>query len=219
MSERPPPSICLVTRIRGDAGSAERTRLVERLAAAAAAGADVIQIRERLLSDRELAAFTASLVEQVSGTGCRVLVNDRTDVALAAGAHGVHLKSDGPSAGDVRRLVPPGFIVGRSIHSVEEAVALSREGGYDYLLFGTVFPSESKPDGHRTAGLDALRAACAAAAVPVIAIGGIDVERARLAIEAGAAGIAAIALFAGAADLGSLLADLRASVTLPERSI
>lgn len=213
------PVICLVTRVRGDAGSADRARLLERLAVAAASGADFIQVRERQLSDRALASFTATLVEQVSGTACRVLVNDRTDVALAAGAHGVHLKSDGPEATDVRRLAPSGFIVGRSIHSTGEAVAASRAGGYDYLLFGTVFPSQSKPDGHPVAGLDALHAACAAATVPVLAIGGIDVGRARQAMEAGAAGIAAIGLFAGAPDLASLLTELRTSLTLPERSV
>lgn len=213
------PVICVVTRVRGDAGSADRARLLERLATAAAAGADYIQIRERQLSDRELASFTATLVAQVSGTGCRVLVNDRPDVALAAGAHGVHLKSDGPAAADVRRLTPPRFIIGRSIHSTAEAVAASRAGGYDYLLFGTVFPSQSKPDGHPIAGLDALHAACAAAAMPVLAIGGIDVPRGRQAIEAGAAGIAAIGLFAAAPDLTSLLTELRASLTLPERSV
>ena len=98
-------------------------------------------------------------------------------------------------------------------------MAFSREGGYDYLLFGTVFPSQSKPDGHPAAGLDALRAACAAATVPVVAIGGLNVERARSAVEAGAAGIAAIGLFAGATDIASLLAELRAAMTLRESSL
>jgi thiamine-phosphate diphosphorylase len=213
------PIICLVTRVRGESGSADRARLLERLAVAAAAGVDIIQVRERLLSDRELTSFVTVLVEQLAGTGCRVLVNDRTDIALAAGAHGVHLKSDGPAAADVRRLAPAGFIVGRSIHSSEEAAAASRDGGCDYLLFGTVFPSQSKPDGHPVAGLDALHAACEAAAVPVLAIGGIDLDRARQAVQAGAAGIAAIGLFAGAPDLAALLEDLRGSLTLPERSV
>lgn len=207
------PVICLVTRVRGEAGSVERARLLERLVEAGTAGVDIIQVRERLLSDRDLSAFTATLVERLAGSPTRVLVNDRTDVALAAGAHGVHLKSDGPTAADVRPLVPAGFIVGRSIHSAAAARALSAEGGYDYLLFGTVFHSQSKPDGHRVAGLDGLRDACSAASIPVLAIGGIDVERARQAKAAGAAGIAAISLFTAAPNLAGLVAELRAALS------
>lgn len=213
------PAICLVTRVRGEAGSPERARLLDRLVDAATAGVDVIQVRERLLSDRDLAGFTATLVERVATAGTRVLVNDRADVALAAGAHGIHLKSDGPGAADVRPLAPPGFIVGRSIHSAAEARTSSVDGGYDYLLFGTVFHSQSKPDGHPVAGLQALREACAAASIPVLAIGGIDAARARQVTEAGAAGIAAISLFTAAPDVTRLVDELRAALTLPERTI
>ena len=202
---RRPPVICLVTRVRGDAGSLERARLLERLAEAALAGVDVIQVRERLLSDRDLAGFTATLVERVATSPARVLVNDRTDIALAAGAHGVHLKSDGPPAADIRPLVPSGFIVGRSIHSATEARALGTDGGYDYLLFGTVFYSDSKPGDHPVAGLGALREVCAAASLPVIAIGGINPERAGQVMEAGAAGIAAISFFTAAQDVAALV--------------
>lgn len=216
---REAPAICVVTRIRGEHGSSERMRLVDRLADAAAAGADLIQVRERLLSDREMVAFTRTLLDRVAGTAVRVLVNDRTDVALAAGAHGVHLKSDGPSAADVRPLVPPGFVVGRSVHSAGEARARGAEGGCDYLLFGTVFPSRSKPDGHPVAGLAALAEACRATDCPVIGIGGIDGQNARTVIESGGAGIAAISLFTSAPDLAALVSDLRRALTLPERTV
>ncbi len=214
-----PPVICLVTRVRGEAGSLERARLLDRLTEAAVAGADFIQVRERLLSDRDLAGFTETLVERVAMTPARVLVNDRTDIALAANAHGVHLKSDGPAAADVRPLVPPGFIVGRSIHSAADARALSADGGYDYLLFGTVFYSESKPEGHPVAGLGGLREACAATSLPVLAIGGISLERAPQVAEAGAAGIAAISLFTSPQDIAALVTALRAALTLPERTV
>ena len=215
----PAPAICLVTRVRGEAGSLERARLLDRLVDAATAGVDIIQVRERLLSDRDLARFTATLVERLAAAGTRVLVNDRADVALAAGAHGLHLKSDGPAAADVRRLAPPGFIVGRSIHNAADARALSLDGGYDYLLFGTVFHSQSKPDGHPVAGLQALREACAAASIPVLAIGGIDAARARQVREVGAVGIAAISLFTATPDVTALVTELRAALTLPERTI
>jgi thiamine-phosphate diphosphorylase len=216
---RQAPVICVVTRIRGEAGSPERGRLLERLADGAAAGVDLIQIRERLLPDRELVAFTRALLDRVAMTPARVLVNDRTDVALAAGAHGVHLKSDGPSAVDVRRLVPPGFVVGRSMHSAAEARAFADEGGYDYLLFGTVFHSQSKPVGHPVAGLETLREACSATSCPVLGIGGIDVANARQVIDAGAAGIAAIGLFTSAASMTTLTSDLRTALTLPEGTV
>ena len=213
------PVVCVVTRVRGTAGSAERERLLERLTAAAAAGATLIQVRERLLSDRDLLAFTQDLVSRLEPTGAGVLVNDRLDVALAAGAHGVHLKSDGPGAADVRALAPPGFIIGRSIHSEGEATAVSREGGLDYLLFGTVFRSESKPEGHVPAGLEALARACAATVLPVVAIGGIELECAPDVARTGAAGIAAIGLFAGAPDVASVVSRLRDALTVSEGTI
>lgn len=213
------PVICVVTRARGSAGSAERERLFERLTAAAVAGATLIQVRERLLSDRDLLAFTAGLVSRVESTAARVLVNDRLDVALAAGAHGVHLKSDGPAAAVTRSLAPAGFIVGRSIHSEAEARALDQDQALDYLLFGTVFRSGSKPEGHVPAGLDGLARACAATSLPVVAIGGIDVERAPAIARAGAAGIAAIGLFASAPDAGAVVARLRDALTVHEGTI
>src|SRR5687767_12001875 len=116
------PVVCVVTRVRGVADSSERDQLLSRLAAAAAAGASMIQVRERQVDDRTLLHFVRVLIGAVAGTGCRVLVNDRTDVALAAKADGIHLKSDAPPADSIRRLTPPGFLIGRSVHTVDEAV-------------------------------------------------------------------------------------------------
>jgi thiamine-phosphate pyrophosphorylase len=193
--------------------------LVDRLIAAADAGAALIQVRERLLSDRDLLAFTRELVDRARESACRVMVNDRLDVALAAGAHGVHLKSDGPAGPDVRRLTPPGFLVGRSIHTADEATACNQAGGYDYLLFGTVFRSDSKPDGHQPSGVEALARACAATRLPVLAIGGIDADRASAVARAGAAGMAAISTFATAPDIAAEVRRVRDALTLPERSV
>ena len=133
------PAICVVTRARGIAGSTERLALLARLEAAAHAGATMVQIRERQFDDRLLIGFVAEVVEAVARLGTAVIVNDRTDVALVAGAHGVHLKSDGPPAEDVRGIVPAGFLVGRSVHSAEQAIAASASRACNYLLFGTVF--------------------------------------------------------------------------------
>jgi thiamine-phosphate pyrophosphorylase len=213
------PAICILTRARGSSGSPERGRLLERLSAGARAGATMIQIRERQLDDRHLLAFIADLQAAVAGTNVRVLVNDRTDVAMAAGADGVHLKSDAPSPADVRRIVPHGFVIGRSIHSLEEAVASVNAGGCDYLLFGTVFPSRSKPDDHPVAGLETLRQVCNAVQVPVLAIGGITESRAAQAAAAGAAGVAAISLFAETRDMAVTVSELRRALTPTEGSV
>lgn len=97
--------------------------------------------------------------------------------------------------GRVRAVAPAAFLVGRSVHTIEEVAAAVDEDTYDYLLFGTVFPSAGKPAGHRAAGLDALREACRRAPVPVIAIGGVDRSRLSLIEETGAAGFAAVGMF------------------------
>lgn len=169
--------------------------LVERTALAARRGAAVIQIRERGLGDGVLLDLVRRVIEAVRAAGTRVLVNDRTDVAMAAGAAGVHLRGDSPSAARVRTIVPPGFIIGRSVHSLDEIDAAIAGGGCDYLTFGTVFPSAGKPAGHPIAGLDALARACARSPLPVIAIGGMTPEREADVARAGAAGLAGVGWF------------------------
>jgi thiamine-phosphate pyrophosphorylase len=169
--------------------------LVERAERAARGGVSAIQVRERDLSDRDLDALVRRLTEAIRSTSTIVLVNDRPDVALAAGAGGVHLRGDSMAGRRVRTITPPGFVIGRSVHDLDEANAAAAEGVYDYLLFGTVFPSAGKPPGHRIAGLDALRQVCRRSPVPVIAIGGIDASRVPLVEQAGAAGFAAVGMF------------------------
>jgi thiamine-phosphate pyrophosphorylase len=208
------PIICVVTRARGRSGSPERRALLERLAAAAGAGASLVQIRERQFNDRDLAGFVREVVAAVKPAGALVTVNDRTDVALVAGADGVHLKSDGPSPQDVRRIVPPDFVVGRSVHHEDEAVAMAATNACDYLLFGTVFPSRSKPPDHQVAGIDALARVCRSVTLPVLAIGGVTVDRAGELIRAGAAGVAAISLFSDAPDVAAVVHALRDALTV-----
>lgn len=185
------PVICLVT---GGAARPETTGLVERLRAAADAGIHLLQIRERQLEARPLFELVRAVVAAVEGTPARVIVNDRADVALAAGAHGVHLRGDSPSAARVRSLVPHGFVIGRSVRSAAEAQAAAAGGGLDYLLFGTVFATASKP-GVPAAGVDALATAVSATSLPVLAIGGVTAARVVEVARSGAAGVAAISLF------------------------
>jgi thiamine-phosphate pyrophosphorylase len=174
--------------------------LVQRVAAAANAGVDLVQVRERDMEGRELSRLVMRCLGAVSGTRTRILVNDRLDVALATGAHGVHLRSDSMPASRARSLAPIGFLIGRSVHSVSEAVKVCADGGLDYLLFGAVFATESKP-GQPPAGVKALAEVSAAVSVPVLGVGGISPETAPQLSNTGCAGLAAIGWFAGADEI------------------
>ena len=169
--------------------------LVDRLVLAARSGVSAIQIRERDLPDRDLLTLVRRVIAAVQSTPAIVLVNDRPDVAIAAGAAGVHLRANSMPGTRVRAMAPPGFVIGRSVHDTAEVDAAVAERAYDYLLFGTVFASAGKPAGHRTAGLDGLRATCQRSPLPVIAIGGVDPSRLPLIEESGAAGFAAVGMF------------------------
>ena len=191
--------IMLVTdRRRLSPGAAEieaADRIVQLVEAASDAGMDIIQIRERDLSTRDLVALVRRCVTAVGGTKARVLVNDRVDVALAAGAHGVHLREDSLETRAVRSLLPAGALLGRSFHTRDEASVASQQGYLDYLILGTLFQTASKPGPPRLTSIRELSAVCQASAIPVLAIGGMTVERACAVARAGAGGIAAIGLF------------------------
>ena len=219
MSRLTVPIVCVVTRGRGATGSEERQRLVGRLRMAARAGANMVQVRERTFDDRLLAEFVADVIDAVRPEGASVIVNERTDLALTVSADGVHLKSDAPPAPEIRLIVPAGFVIGRSVHSDVEAAAAGAAGGCDYLVFGTVFRSASKVDDHPVAGVEALRRACAAVSLPVIAIGGISPARVEDVRRAGAAGVAAISLFTEAQDIAAVTGTLRDALTLPRGNV
>lgn len=189
--------------------------MCERLAVAAGraarAGVDLVQIRERSLEAASLLDLTNRVMRGTAGTAALVVVNDRVDVALASGADGAHLPAAAASCDRVRAIVPDGFLIGRSVHSETEAVAAEMAGGCDYLVFGTVYESRSKPAGHPVAGLEVLGRVCRAVRLPVLAIGGITLENAGEVARAGAAGIAAIGLFATGveAELAETVAQVR----------
>jgi thiazole tautomerase (transcriptional regulator TenI) len=191
----PVPCVYLVTdrrRLAPDARTADaELRVLEAfLDDALDAGVDAIQIRERDLAAGLTRGLAARLAVRADGRAV-ILVNDRVDIALASGAGGVHLRADSAATDAVRAIVPAGWTIGRSAHSPEEA---GGELSADYVLFGTVFPSASKP-GAEGAGLAPLQEAAAACHAPVIAIGGMTPERAAQARAAGAAGVAAIGVF------------------------
>jgi thiamine-phosphate pyrophosphorylase len=153
-------------------------------------------VREPDLDTGALVSLVARCVAGAAGTRARVVVSGRADVALAAGAHGVHLPAAAPPAARVRGLGPPGWLIGRSVHTADEAGAASAAGSVDYLVFGTVFETASKP-GRMANGPADLARAVAASRVPVLAIGGVTPDRVPEVARAGAAGVAAIGLFAG----------------------
>lgn len=200
----PHPALCLVT----DRSRTGGRPLLDLIAAAAAAGVHLIHLREPDLNDRDLVALARGAVSAVRGTGSSILVNDRVDIALAAGAAGVHLRADSVAAPRVRAIAGHHFVVGRSVHTEAEAVAAERAGGCDFLVFGTVFPTQSKPPDHAVAGLAALAAVCRAVQLPVLAIGGVTLKTVESVAAAGAAGIAAIGLFAESADLAATVQAL-----------
>jgi thiamine-phosphate pyrophosphorylase len=180
-------------RLAGSVAFADAQRcLLQQVDYAIAARIDGVIVRERDLEARDLTSLTMAMVKMTRGTATRVLVNDRLDVALASGADGVHLRADSITSQWVRRIAPRRFLVGRSVHDADEA---RQANGVDYLIAGTVWPSASKPAHHRLLGIDGFAEVVSAVRVPVLAIGGVEIARAREVARAGGAGIAAIGLF------------------------
>ncbi len=198
MFDRSRCTICLITdrQLFGQTDDRRaRADLVALIRDAVDAGVDLVQIRERNLDARAQVALTAQAVAIAEGSATRILVNDRLDVALAAGAQGTHLRGDSFDARSARRIVPNGHLLGRSVHSCEEAVQADGDGGLDYLIFGTVLPSASKEPGHVIGGLDQLAETVASVRLPVLAVGGITLDNVPTIAGTGAAGFAAIRAF------------------------
>ena len=162
------------------------------LAALAEGPVDGVQIREKDLGDREILAL-ARMAREALPAEKLVLVNRRADIAVAAGADGVHLTSKGLPVAALRRRFGQGLVIGDTTHSVEEVLAAGRDGA-DYVTFGPVWPTPSKERYGPPPGLTGLRRA-AAVGPPVLALGGVTIPRAREAAAVGAAGIAGIRLF------------------------
>ncbi len=206
--------VCYVTDRKALSGAADAQvrLLLEKMENAASAGVDWIQIREKELPARELFALVQEAVRRIPRS-CRILVNDRLDVAFAAGTGGVHLGEQSIPVAAAKRFVKgknpdADFLVGVSAHSLE-SVQTAEKNGAGYVIFGPVYETPSKVAFGPPQGIEQLAETCRSVSIPVIAIGGITVQNASDCAAAGAAGIAAIRLFQDAPDLAAVLAALR----------
>ena len=189
--------------------------VLSRVRIAVAAGVDWVQIREKDLPARELLALARASVRiaaEIRSGEARVIVNDRLDVALAAGAAGVHLGGESLSAREVVRWcrrgnVPADFLIGVSSHSIEQARE-AESAGANYVFFGPIFDTPSKMAFGPPQGIPKLAEVCSAVRIPVIAIGGVNEENGTECLRAGAAGVAAIRLFQEPGEL----ADLKSAI-------
>jgi len=210
------PLLCYVTDRRSLPTPGEMTRREEvvRIARAAiAAGVDWVQIREKDVPTQALLEMVRQAVAAATGSSAKILVNDRVDVALAAGAAGAHLGGESMPVAAARKLCAEvlgdakAFLIGRSCHSLEEAQQAERDGA-DYVFFGPVFATPSKAQYGAPQGVDRLAEVCRAVRIPVIAIGGISLDNAAECLRAGAWGLAAIRLFQESADLAAVVRQL-----------
>jgi thiamine-phosphate pyrophosphorylase len=197
------PVVHLITdrRLRGDLAAHARAALAGLLPGRAA-----IQLREKDLGGRDLLALARALLPVCRAAGQLLLVNDRVDVALAAGADGVHLPAAGVPAADARRLLGPGALVGVSCHSAAD-VLRAREAGADYATVSPVYDTPSKRAYGPPVGLGAL-ADAARLGLPVLALGGVSPARVPEVLAAGARGVAVIRAWLEPDDPAAAVAGL-----------
>jgi thiamine-phosphate pyrophosphorylase len=220
------PLLCYVTGLQSlsAAESADtNATLLDKIEAAAVAGVDWVQIREKQLSARECTSLTLEALHRSAGSAVdastrpRIIVNDRLDVALSTHAGGVHLGESSLPPQEARQLAhalyrKEDFLIGVSCHSLV-AAKLAERGGADYLLFGPVFETPSKAAYGPPQGLHRLAEVCRSVSIPVLAIGGITLTNCATCFSAGASGIAAIRLFQDSRELLALVQALRKAAT------
>lgn len=185
-------------------------RLLGRIRQALQSGVDWIQLREKQTPTNELLRLAERVLQLPRKNHQKIILNDRLDLALTCGFDGVHLGGTSFPAGIVRKNVPAGFIVGVSVHHVDDAVIAEHEG-VDYVLFGPVFPTPSKMKFGPAQGVQKLQAVVLKLSIPVLAIGGISLANYQQCLEAGAAGIAAISLFQNSRSIKEVIMKIRSA--------
>ena len=176
--------------------------------AAVAGGVTAVQVRDKGASDRELLELVRSVQDVLRGTGVALLVDDAVDVALVAGADGVHVGQSDLPVEEVRRLVGPGFLLGLSTHTVEQ-VRAAAPGTVDYVGIGPVRDTTTKSDAAPQLGADGLAAVAAAARVPAVAIGGIHADNLPSLRPTGIAGFCVVSEICTAPDPAAAAQALR----------
>ena len=159
--------------------------------ALAESGVELIQYRNKTASSRQIFDISLQLSKLLASRGVRFIVNDRPDIALLAGAGGVHVGQEDLSVEDARTICGPDRWVGVSTHSLEQVAAADRTSA-DYIAFGPIFPTATKKNPDAVVGTELLRQARKITAKPIVAIGGITLERALEVYRAGADSLAVI---------------------------
>lgn len=199
MNKPHPPSMLAVS----EPSAGDAPRFEDWVAGLDRCGVAAIEVRDKTASDRRL--YELARVARTAARRARVLINRRADIALATSADGVHLPHDGFPIDGLRSTFPAHWLYGRSTHSSAEVAEAEREGA-DYVIFGPVYPTPSKPGAVERPRLEELSDACSVG-VPVLAIGGVALDNLGAIASAGAHGIAAIRYFA---DLDGLEERVRA---------
>jgi thiamine-phosphate pyrophosphorylase len=187
--------------------------LVPLLQRVLTAGIPAIQLRERDLSVRELVALAREVQAVTASYRSQLLINDRIDVALALEGVGVHLRSNSLPLPVARKMLGPQWLLGMSVHAVEEGL-LAEAQGADYIVLGPIYETPSKQMFGPPLGIHTLEKACKLVRIPIIGIGGVTAARAREMRHAGAFGAAVITAILGADDVESATRELLNAVTL-----
>jgi thiamine-phosphate diphosphorylase len=192
-----------------DRMAAAPRRVVDVVAAALAAGAPAVQLRDKTATSGQLCEVATTLLAMTREAGALLFVNDRTDVALAVGADGVHVGPDDLPVGSLRAVVPPTLLIGASTDDPDEAAALVTAGA-DYIGCGSVYATATKADAGDAIGLEGLDRVARACSAPVVGIGGITPERSAAVAGTSAAGVAVVGAVMGARDVAKVVHALLA---------
>ncbi|MGD0818926.1 MAG: thiamine phosphate synthase [Methanomassiliicoccales archaeon] len=191
-----------------DEGISHGLSHVEIARKVAEGGADVIQLRDKARTGKDMLSIALQIGEIARSSGVTFIVNDRLDLAMASNADGVHLGQEDLPVPFARKVSPKGFIIGTSVRTVQEALIAETEGA-DYIALSPIFDTPTKSDAGPGKGLERLKEIKSAVSIPVIAIGGIGKSNVCQVLDAGADGVAVISAVVGQKDIAKATAEMR----------